>query len=677
MSPATRSVRPVRPSAWWLVLGLVGLDYFSTLAYLPSIMADAAGPLAPLAAVLLVLVTMGFAVPVYAYVVGRSPHGQGATALFEQTVAGWRGKLLLLVLMGFVAADFVVTRSLSVADASTHVLHNPHWHAAVDRLGPGAEAVRESLGPWIARRLEPIWTRQMGLTLGLALLAFAFLWLLHRGFTHNILRLAAVTVAAYLLLAGMVVGSGLAFLALHPQLVEAWWQRVLAHGAGAAPQADRSLIWRLLFLSIRSFPQMALAISGFELSMTVAPLVRGKPGDDPDFPRGRIRDTRKLMVVAGLIMAIYVVGSVTVTTLLVPVETLGEGGAAQHRTLAYLAHGGQLTDGRSAMVLSGLFGDAFGSLYDAVAVVVLCLAGASGMIALRDLVPQFLHRMGMEMDWALRFGVMMHLFNAIILVVTVVFHASVSDQQGAYATSVLALLTGTAFAALLDLGRRWRGSKLRPVVVAPFGLIFGFFLAMLLLSIVVHRSGLVIALSFVATVLFSSAISRWARSTELRFVAFEFDDERSRARWEEIRRLEFQVLVPHRPGLYSLAEKDHEVRCKHRITADAYLVFVEVFLGDPSNFHHQPLMRIERDGELEVIRVSRAASVSHVIAAIGLEFCSVGRPPEIIFGWSQETPLAANLNFLLLGEGNIPWMVQALVSKTKLEPDCRPRVVVG
>jgi len=411
--------------------------------------------------------------------------------------------------------------------------------------------------------------------------------------------------------------------------------------------------------------------------MTVAPLVRGKPGDDPKFPRGRIRNTRKLMIVAGLIMAVYVVGSVTVTTLLVPAEAMREGGAAQHRTLAYLAHGGWLTDGAPATVLNGLFGDAFGSLYDAVAVVVLCLAGASGMIALRDLVPQFLHRMGMEMDWALRFGVMMHLFNAIILVITVVFHASVSDQQGAYATSVLALLTGAAFAALLDLGKRWRGSKLRPFVVAPFGLIFGFFLSMLLLSVVVHRSGLVIALSFVATILFSSVISRWARSTELRFLAFEFDDQRSEARWEEIRRLEFQVLVPHRPGLYSLAEKDRDVRLKHRIAADVYLVFIEVFLDDPSNFHHEPLMRIDREGELEVIRVSRAASVSHVIAAIGLEFCCVGRPPEIIFGWSQETPLAANLNFLLLGEGNIPWMVQALVSKARLGPDRRPRIVVG
>ncbi len=196
-----------------------------------------------------------------------------------------------------------------------------------------------------------------------------------------------------------------------------------------------------------------------------------------------------------------------------------------------------------------------------------------------------------------------------------------------------------------------------------------------------HRGGQIHGLNHTGglgpTILFSSAVSRWARSTELRFLSFDFADERSQARWEEIRRLEFQVLGPPRPGLFSLAEKNLDVRRKHRLAADVYLVFIEVFLGDPSDFHHRPLMRIERDGELEVIRVSRSASVSHVIAAIGLEFCCVGQPPEIIFGWSQESPLAANLNFLLLGEGNIPWMVQALVCKAELDLDRRPRIVVG
>ena len=55
----------------------------------------------------------------------------------------------------------------------------------------------------------------------------------------------------------------------------------------------------------------------------------------------------------------------------------------------------------------------------------------------------------------------------------------------------------------------------------------------------------------------------------------------------------------------------------------------------------------------------------------------VGRPPEFHFGWSNESPLAANLNFLLFGEGNIPWMVRALVQNAEPNPDKRPQVIIG
>ncbi len=80
---------------------------------------------------------------------------------------------------------------------------------------------------------------------------------------------------------------------------------------------------------------------------------------------------------------------------------------------------------------------------------------------------------------------------------------------------------------------------------------------------------------------------------------------------------------------------------------------------------------------IELVQVSRCVSVAHVIAAIGLEMAKIGRPPELHFGWSDESPLAANLNFLLFGEGNIPWMVRALLQKAEPNPERRPRVIVG
>ena len=669
---------PIKPSAWWLVLGLVGLDYFSTLAYLPSIIVEAAGPLAPLAALFMVVVTLAIVLPVYSYVVARSPRGQGATGLLERTLPGWGGKLVVLILMGFIAADFVLTRSLSVADASTHVLANPHWHDVVNQWMPGDERVSEWLGARLWKHIAPFWTRQIGLTLGLSLLAFAFLWLLHGGFTRNILRLALLVTVAYLVVSGIVIASGLWHIIEHRELIDRWWAQAVEHG-GIWRKAEglHSLVWRLLALVVVTFPQMALAISGFELSMTAAPLVRGSKSDAPHDPRGRVRNTRKLMSAAAVLMAVYVTTSVFVCTLLVPKGLTGLVHPAEHRSLAYLAHGGMLVEQVPATVLNPWFGGKFGSAYDGCAVLILCLAGASSIIALRDLVPGTLHRAGMELDWARRHGLMMHLFNAIILVVTIVFHASVAAQQWAYATSVLALLAGASLAALADVSLGWRQSRWRAIVAAPFAFCCAFFSTMMLLAVFYNRSGVVIALCFVATILASSGVSRWIRSMELRFRGFAFADDAARRRWEIIRELDFQVLVPHRPGQFPLAQKNIEVRRKHRLPPDTFLVFIEVYLGDPSDFHQQPLMRIEHDGELEVIRVSGAVSVSHVIAAIGLEFCRVGSPPEIIFGWSHETPLAANLNFLLWGEGNVPWMVQELVRRAQPDPARRPRIVVG
>lgn len=669
---------PIKPSRWWLVLGLVGLDYFSTLAYLPSIIVEAAGPLAPLAALFMSLLTLVMVFPIYAFVVGRSPQGQGASGLLERTLPGWGGKLVVLVLMGFVAADFVLTRSLSVADASTHVLANPHWHAAVTHVVPGDERVSTWFGPKLWGHVSHYWTRQVGLTLILSVLAFGFLWLLHGGFTRNILRLALAVTVAYLAVSGVVIVSGFLYVLDHRELIDHWWRLALEHGGiFRKHEGVHSLSWRLLQRMIVCFPQMALAISGFELTMTAAPLVKGSPNDTPGDTSGRVRNTRQLMLAAALVMGVYVTAAVFVTTILVPQAGNGFVRPAEHRALAYLAHGGATADGRSFAEINPWSGRGLGTVYDGCAVLILCLAGASSIIALRDLVPASLHRAGMELDWAHRHGVMLHLFNAIILIVTVVFHASVGDQQWAYATSVLALLAGAALAALADLSRRWKPSRWRPIVTAPAAFSCAFFSTMLLLAVYYGQSGAVIAGCFVCAILASSGFSRWVRSTELRFRGFTFADEATRRRWEEIREFDFQVLVPHRPGVFSLAEKNVEVRRKHRLPADTYLVFIQVFLGDPSDFQQQPLMHIEHEGGLEVIRVRHAVSVSHVIAAIGLEFCRVGSPPEILFGWSHETPLAANLNFLLWGEGNVPWMVQELVRRAQPDSTRRPRIVVG
>src|SRR5947199_5942 len=82
--------------------------------------------------------------------------------------------LLVLVLLGLIATDFVVTRSLSAADAATHLIHNPLWKQDVEWLGHNKDALRGWLPSLLRGRFFDFWNEQLVITVLLSILGFAF-----------------------------------------------------------------------------------------------------------------------------------------------------------------------------------------------------------------------------------------------------------------------------------------------------------------------------------------------------------------------------------------------------------------------------------------------------------------------------------------------------------------------
>ncbi len=645
---------PTHQYFWLWVMCLTGVDYFSTLGYQPSIAFENAGMLAPLATVVLVLVTLLGAYPIYSFVASQSSNGQGSIGMFARLMSGWPAKLTILVLLGFAATDFVITKTLSAADAAEHLIHNPYWPIETDT--PDKEADERLVVTMFL----------------LILLGTTFL----RGF-QEVIGLAVLIVAVFMTINGIVILSGLAHLVEHPDKIGLWFERLETGQWYLSEYPLTGDDWgTILILSLLFFPKLALGLSGFETGVAVMPLIRGKADDAPDRPKGRIRNTRKLLFTAAIVMCCFLLGSSLVVSTLIPPEALIEmedvqlKPAAKDRALAYLAHG------QGPETISPLFGGVFGTIYDLSTVVILWFAGASAMAALLNLVPQYLPRYGMAPEWARAVRPLVLLLTGINLVVTLVFNADVSAQGGAYATGVLVLLTSAGVASVIQVWKLRAGAWYRR-------LHWGFCLVTLVFVyttadiIITKPDGIKIAGCFIVAIVLTSLISRVLRSRELRFTGFHIPDVESKLFWDTIKHLELSILVPHRPGRHSLVEKEIVIRREHRIPRDMIMIFVQVKTLDPSEFYHEPRLEITQQEGRYVMKVTHAASVSHTLAAVALEMAKVGLPPEIHFGWTEESPWSGTLGFLLFGEGNVPWMVRELIRRAEPVPERRPLIVIA
>jgi hypothetical protein len=601
---------------WWKVMCLTGVDYFSTLGYSPGISFLAAGVLSPFATIILVLLTLLGALPIYCKVASESPHGQGSIALLEHLLPAWKGKILVLCLLGFAATDFVITITLSAADAATHLAQNP----------------------WI-----PFWMQnKMSITLFmLALLGAVFL----KGFREAI-GLSTALVSAYLALNAVVIICGFMHISAHWQSLTGWLHRLFEqHGS----------IEQMLLVSCLLFPKLALGLSGFETGVAVMPHVSGYPGDNPDLPQGRIKHTKYLLTTAAIIMSFFLIGSALTTTILIPAQEFAPGGAANGRALAYLAH--------------EYLGSTFGTVYDLSTILILWFAGASAMAGLLNLVPRYLPRYGMAPHWAQAVRPLVLFFTAVAFTVTVLFNADVDAQGGAYATGVLVLMTSAALAATLSV---WQSGIKKRLAFLTITLIFVY---TTITNSFERPDGIKIAAIFIGIILVSSLISRIIRSTELRIQKIALDPLAesflSQAAGSTVR------IVAHRPDSMDYDAKMQEAHEVHNIPAEE-IIFLEVQISDASEFGEDELEVTGISYNQYKILRCQSPAVPNAIAALLLFIRDRYQlQPHLYLGWTEGNPAIYILKYLFLGEGETAPVTREILREVEPDPLKRPRVHVG
>ncbi|WP_030689614.1 APC family permease [Streptomyces globisporus] len=607
---------------WWRVMCLTGVDYFSTLGYQPGIAALAAGLLSPVATIVLVIVTLAGALPVYRRVAEESPHGEGSIAMLARLLSFWKGKLFVLTLLGFAATDFLITITLSAADASTHLVENPHLESALH-------------------------DKQVLITLILvALLGAVFL----KGFLEAI-GVAVALVGVYLALNAVVVVNGLWHVLTEGHVVTDWT---------TALTAEHGNVFVMIGVALVVFPKLALGLSGFETGVAVMPHVRGDAGDTEARPTGRIRDTKKLLTTAALIMSVFLITTSFITTVLIPEKEFESGGKANGRALAYLAH--------------EYLGSAFGTVYDVSTIAILWFAGASAMAGLLNLMPRYLPKYGMAPHWARAVRPMVIVFTLVAFLVTWIFDADVDAQGGAYATGVLVLICSAAIA--VTIAARKAGQKGWTI---GFGVISVVFLYTTVVNVIERPDGVKIGACFIAGIILISLLSRLGRAFELRVTHIELDDMAERF----IRDISHRTprFIANEPGNRDVAEyrdKIEQIRADNDLPTTEDFVFIEVTVTDPSEFEAGLTVKGEVLHDRFRVLTVESSSVPNALAALLLHSRDLtGTRPHIYFEWTEGNPFANFFRFFLLGRGEVAPTTREVLREAEPDRDLRPRVHVG
>jgi hypothetical protein len=291
---------------------------------------------------------------------------------------------------------------------------------------------------------------------------------------------------------------------------------------------------------------------------------------------------------------------------------------------------------------------------------------------LLTLVPRYLPRFGMAPEWARANRPLVVIITGIAIVITIVFEANVEAQGGAYATGVLVLMTSGALAIGVVA---WRSRSWLPFLV-----IAAVFVYTTVTNMIERPEGIKIALIFIASIVFTSLVSRTLRSTELRVHGFELDDM-ARAYINGVARRGRAIrIIANRPGTGLPSEYEDKMReasDSHHVPPDEPVLFLEIQPGDASEFSDVLRVQgVEVGGHL-ILR-SKSPAIPNAIAALLIYIRDeTGVIPHVYFGWTEGNPIAYLLKFLAFGEGDTAPVTREVLRQFEADPQKRPRVHVG